>query len=62
MSKDEWEAYYSFLLYYGIETVAGLKIKYYDYKRNEDDWLRSKDKVSYLNAQAALEEICGIKN
>lgn len=60
MTRDEWKAYYKRLLNNGLVTIESLKKKYYSYLEHEENWLRSLDRVSYLNAKAALEEICGI--
>ena len=60
MSRDNWKEYYLFLLNGGLATLESLKQKYYSYLEHEDNWLKSLDRVSYLNAKAALKEICQI--
>ena len=60
MSRNDWKEYYLFLINSGLATIETLRRKYYSYLEHEENWLKSLDRVSYLTAKAALEEICGI--
>lgn len=60
LSVEKWIEYYQKTLESGIETADTLRQKYEDYKLREEQWKKSRDYISYLNAQRALENVLGI--
>lgn len=60
LSMEKWIEYYQKTLEIGTETVDTLRQKYTDYKLREEQWKKSRDYISYLNAQRALENVLGI--
>lgn len=45
------------LLNKGLATIETIRQEYYDYEDRGIEWMKSPDKISYLNAQAAMKEI-----
>lgn len=56
-TKNQWKDYYKCLLNKGLATIETIRQKYYDYEDRGIEWMKSPDKISYLNAQAAMKEI-----
>lgn len=54
---SEWYSYYMLCLECGIYTIQQLEEKYWDYKKHEEEWLNSSNRLSYLSGQKALETI-----
>lgn len=60
MTYEAFLDFYKTGLSNGIFNEVSLKLSYIDYKNHEMEWKQSKDYVSYLNGQRALETILGI--
>ena len=56
-TKNQWKDYYKCLLNKGLATIETIRQEYYDYEDRGIEWMKSPDKISYLNAQAAIKEI-----
>lgn len=57
---NEYIDYYKKGLESGIFNELALKNTYEEYKKNESEWLKSRDYQSYINGQKALEIILGV--
>lgn len=60
MTYEAFLDFYKTGLSNGMFNEVSLKLSYIDYKNHEMEWKQSKDYVSYLNGQRALETILGI--
>lgn len=60
MTVNEYINFYKKGLENGNFNEFGLKKIYEEYKKNESDWLKSKDYQTYINGQKALEIVLGI--
>ena len=60
MTYEAFLDFYKTGLSNGIFNELSLKLSYIYYKNHEMEWKQSKDYVSYLNGQMALETILGI--
>lgn len=60
MTYEEWLDFYNRGLKVGVFNELFLKLSYTDCKAHEEEWKESRDYMSYLNGQKALETILGI--
>lgn len=60
MTYEAFLDFYKTGLSNGMFNEVSLKLSYIDYKNHEMEWKQSKDYVSCLNGQRALETILGI--
>lgn len=62
MSEEEWFGYYTYILSVGLITINQLEEKFKDYESRIEEWMKSPDKISYMNGQVAMLKIINALN